>query len=154
MEQKKESPSNIMLATTERKTVDGYGSEKSQETAAILVVDDEKGISDSLSDYFKTLGYNSESVYSGADALTRLEQKHFDLIVTDFKMPGMNGMELIEEIRNRKKETRVILMTGYATIELGAEAMAKGALDCISKPFRFDEIETIVSRALTKKLSF
>lgn len=151
MDQEEGSLSDIRPAITERKIADGPMVEESPKSASILVVDDERSISDSLSDYLDTLGYRAVPVYNGRDALARLEQNHFDLIITDLKMPGMSGMELFEEIRDRNTEIKVILMTGYASKESKADAIAKGAFDYISKPFHFDQIEAVVRGALKKQ---
>ena len=150
-DERRGSPFNIAPAMSDWKAGNGHGVEENQKTAAILVVDDERGISDGLSEYLNTLGYNTVPVYNAIDGLASLEQNNYDLIITDLMMPGMSGMEFIEEIKNRKMKGKIIVMTGYATIESGAEAVAKGALDYISKPFRFDEIETVIDRALAGK---
>jgi CheY-like chemotaxis protein len=121
--------------------------------ANILIIDDESNICEILSKYLNALGYDALPVSSGAEGLARLEQGHFDLVITDVTMPGISGMQLLDEIRkiNGNRKTKVIVMTGYSTIESEATAPSKGVVEYISKPFRFEEIKTAIDRALTRK---
>ena len=118
--------------------------------ARILVVDDEKPMADVLAAYLTTAGYSSSAVYSAAEGLHALEQQQYDLVIADLMLSDMSGIDLLEALRERSKKVRVIIMTGYATIESGTEAIRKGADDYISKPFYFPELEKVIGRALSR----
>ncbi len=114
--------------------------------ARILVVDDEKQIADMLVDYLSNLGYQTVAAYDGYDALSKLEEGNFQLVITDLKMPEMDGMELLEAVKSLDKRVVVVIITGYATIESAVTAIKKGAYDFITKPFKMKELEIIVKR--------
>jgi len=114
----------------------------------ILVVDDDKQMRLDLSEILTMEGYDVDSAGSGEEALELVKRNDYDIVISDLKMPGMNGMELLAHIKKLKPETRVIMITAYATIESAVEAMRRGASDYISKPFKINEIEVAVRRAL------
>jgi len=120
--------------------------------ARLLIVDDEKNIRRSLQTFFESCGHQ---VQSAADARMALEQlaaaDGFDLVLTDFRMAEMNGLELLKEIKRRAPEASVILMTAYATVENAVAAMKAGASDYLSKPFSLQEVQHVVDRALELK---
>ena len=118
--------------------------------ARILVVDDEKPMADVLAAYLNNAGYSSSAVYSAAEGLHALEQQQYDLVIADLMLSDMSGIDLLEAVRERSKKVGVIIMTGYATIESGTEAIRKGADDYISKPFYFPELEKVIGRALSR----
>lgn len=119
--------------------------------ADILVIDDERDISDLLSEYLNSLGYNAVPVYNGTDGLTKLGESHYDLVITDLMMPGITGMELIGIVGEMNINTRIIVMTGYEMIASGAESIAKNVSGYIAKPFCLKEVQVIVDRVLTKE---
>jgi DNA-binding NtrC family response regulator len=119
--------------------------------ADILVIDDERDISDLLSEYLNNLGYNAVPVYSGTDGLAKLEEGRYDLIITDLMMPGISGMELINIVGEKNINTRIIVMTGYEVIEPEAESIAKNVHGYIAKPFCLKEVQLIIDRVLTKE---
>ena len=82
--------------------------------------------------------------------MARIEQKEFDIVVTDLRMEGMDGIQILEHIMEHCKRTRVILITGYATVEVAREALVKGAFDFIAKPFRISQLTELVARTLDK----
>ena len=118
--------------------------------ARILVVDDEKQVADVLVDYLSNLGYQTVAAYSGYDALSKFKDGDFQLIITDLKMPEMDGMGLLEVVKGWDKRAMVIVITGYGTIESAVEAITKGAYDFIPKPFKMEELEIIIERALDR----
>jgi DNA-binding NtrC family response regulator len=122
--------------------------------ARILVVDDEKQVADVLVDYLSNLGYQTVAAYSGYDALSKFKDGDFQLIITDLKMPEMDGMELLEAAKRLDKQVVVVVITGHGTIESAVEAIKKGAYDFISKPFKMEELEIIVNRALERHALF
>lgn len=114
----------------------------------ILVVDDEEGLRDALSRLFEDEGYTVISAESGEQALEMLQQTRVDLILTDMRMPGMSGIELLKEVRETHGNIGVIILTGYGEIESYIEAMNFGAMEYVSKPFRVNELKFIVSKIL------
>lgn len=119
--------------------------------ANILVVDDDKLLADNLVEYLTQLGYQATAAYGGREGLTKLELGEFHLVITDLKMPEMDGLEVLEAIKAHNKKALVMVITGYSTIESAVEAMGKGAYDFIPKPFKLGELEVIVSRALERQ---
>jgi DNA-binding NtrC family response regulator len=93
-------------------------------------------------------GYTVVSAEAGEEALQILQQSHIDLVVTDMRMPGMNGIELLKNIRQRHGDLGVIILTGYGQIESYIEAMNFGAIEYVSKPFKVDELKFIVNKVL------
>ncbi len=118
--------------------------------ARILVVDDDKVLADNLVEYLSKLGYQASPAYGGREGLTEFEQGDFQLVITDLKMPEMDGMELLDAVSKLDSRAIVMVITGYGTIESAVTAIKKGAYDFIPKPFKMDELEVIVSRALER----
>ncbi len=110
----------------------------------ILVVDDEMIVRESLRDTLHEEGFSVEAAESGARALEMLAAESFDLMLTDIKMPGMDGVELIKAAKAAHPELRVLMMTAYATVETAVEAMKIGALDYFIKPFDPDVLIPMV----------
>ena len=123
----------------------------SQECNRIMVVDDEQVIRDVLSDFFTSENVMVESVSSGEEALRELDSKHYDLVLTDMKMPGLSGIDLLRQIKDRKLDTLVIIMTGFGTVDTAVTAMKLGAFDYINKPFKLDELIQVVRRAVNQQ---
>ncbi len=88
---------------------------------------------------------------NGADALKAVQAEIFDLVITDVKMPGVDGMEVLKTVKEVSPETVVIMITAFATTETAVEAMKLGAYDYITKPFKVDEIKLIIQKALEKR---
>jgi len=122
--------------------------------AKILVVDDDKQLADDLVEYLTRLGYQAAAAYGGREGLNRFEQGDFQLIITDLKMPEMDGMELLDAVNALDSRVMVIVITGYGTIESAVTAIKKGACDFIPKPFKIDELEVIISRSLERHTLF
>ena len=117
----------------------------------ILVADDDAVIREGLRRILTAEGYEVETVSNGRSALERLEQKRFRLLVTDLKMPGMSGLEVLQAIRNCQPELPVVLITGYAAIDNAVEAMKNGATDYLAKPFANDELVSKVKNAIQSR---
>src|SRR5580704_390054 len=116
--------------------------------AKLLIVDDERNIRRSLTTFFESLGHEVRAAENGTQAVALLAETQFDLVLTDFKMAEMTGLELLREIKRRSPESLVILMTAYATVENAVEAMKSGAYDYVTKPFSLEQIQHTVDRAL------
>ena len=114
----------------------------------ILVVDDEATIRMSLVEALTAEGYEVEDAESGEEALARCHAVEFDLLVTDLKLPGISGLEVLTALRNQNRELPVILMTAYGEVDTAVAAMREGAYDYINKPFKLAEIRSQVRGAL------
>jgi DNA-binding NtrC family response regulator len=96
-------------------------------------------------------GYEVNAALSGREALERMKEISFDIVITDLKMPGIDGMEVLRTIRKEYPEVIVIMITGFSTVETAVEAMKLGAFDYIPKPFTPDEVSIVVKKAIEKK---
>lgn len=117
----------------------------------ILIVDDEPDICRALEFLLKREDYAVSSVNSGEDAVERLKAENFDIVITDLKMGRVDGMAVLEKAKEISPETSVIIMTAFASIESAVEAMKKGAVDYIVKPFLNEEIRLTVQKILEQK---
>ena len=123
--------------------------------ARILVVDDEEGIRDFLSKALPRMGqFYVELASSAEEALKKIEQGNFDLVLTDLKMPNTDGLKLVEEITKSKPEVLTVLMTGYGTIDSVLEAMKRGASDYLTKPFNLEEMAVRIQKVLEQRQRF
>ena len=118
---------------------------------AVLIVDDEKNILLTVSQSLETLHLEMDTAMNGEDALAKLKGRDFGLILLDLRMPGMDGMEVLRQVRGIRPDIRIIIITAYGTIELAVEAMRLGAVDFIQKPFTPEEIRDLVSRVLDRE---
>ncbi len=119
--------------------------------STILVVDDEQSMRDFLSIMLKKEGYDVVAAENGEDALKAVQTEIFDLVISDVKMPGMDGIDVLKTVKEISPESIVIMITAYATAEAAVEAMKLGAYDYITKPFKVDEIKLIIQKALEKR---
>lgn len=117
----------------------------------ILIADDEKGIRDSLQLVLQEEGYNTTVVSNGIEALQLIEKNEYHLIISDIKMPGMDGMELLEKCSKISPDTYFIIMTAYASVETAISALRNGAYDYLLKPVEFDDLLIRVKRLLDFK---
>ncbi len=120
----------------------------SEQKLSILIVDDELVVRDSLVHWFLEEGYDVDSASNASDALAKLAGREFDLAIADIRMPGMDGIELLEKIKSEQLDTSVIVMTGYASVETAIRALKHGAFDYITKPFDPDELSVVARNAL------
>ena len=114
--------------------------EQDREKFRILVVDDELIVRDSLKEWLKEEGFTVDAAESGPDALEMLNEKQYHLMLTDIKMPGMDGVEVLKKAKEAFPDLTVVMMTAYATVETAVEAMKIGALDYLVKPFDLDAL--------------
>ena len=122
-----------------------------EESPRVLIVDDEKVIREILSDFLTMEGYVVRTVEDGAAALRELERRSYNLVISDLKMPGMGGLELLEKVSERGTNVLTVIMTGFGTVETAIEAMKKGAYDYILKPFKIEEVVHVVERGLDRQ---
>jgi DNA-binding NtrC family response regulator len=116
--------------------------------AIILIVDDEKNIRTHLATYVRGLGHEVHLAQDAPEALALVERHDLDVVLSDVRMTGMNGLALLTEVRRRRPEAVVVLMTAYATIPGAVEAMRAGAYDYLAKPFALDEVGLLLDRVL------
>ncbi len=121
-------------------------------SAKILIVDDDAGVRESLEELLRLEDYQADSSDSGEDALEALAEG-FDLVLLDIKMPGIDGVEVMHEIRKYHPDTRIIIITGYGSLESAIDAIRSGAQDYMLKPYTADDILLSVNKALSEKES-
>lgn len=117
---------------------------------AILIVDDEKNIRTTLSQALESLDVDIQAAINGEEALQLMTENEFEAILLDIKMPGMNGIEVLEKIQKDYPYTKVIMISAHGTIDCAVEAMKLGAVDFVQKPFSLDEIRTLVKKVLSR----
>ena len=117
----------------------------------ILVIDDEKTVCERLSMELERAGFDVEAYTESSQALERMSSQHFDLVITDIKMRGPNGIEVMNFVNENHPTTRVIVITGFATVETAREALKGGAVDFIPKPFKMSELREFALRLAAEK---
>jgi two-component system response regulator PilR (NtrC family) len=117
----------------------------------ILVVDDEQSLREVLSIMLKRTGYAVTSVADGQEAIELLNKDIFDLVITDLRMPRIDGMEVLKAAKSASPETVVLIITAFASADSAVEAMKQGAYDYLTKPFQVDEVQLIIRNALEKR---
>lgn len=118
---------------------------------SILIADDEEEIRNSLSIVLREEGYRCATAPNGATAIEALKEHSFDILVTDLKMPGANGIEVLEQALKHSQNTMTIIITAHATVETAIQALRKGAADYILKPLDFDEVILRIENLLKQK---
>jgi DNA-binding NtrC family response regulator len=113
----------------------------------ILILDDEPIVGERLKPFIEKDGYRVEIFTDPVSALERLESKDFDIVISDIRMRDISGIEVMEKVFQKSRHTMVIMITGYATMELARESLTKGAFDFIAKPFKLKEIRQTIKKA-------
>ena len=116
----------------------------------ILVLDDETIVLKRLGPTLEKAGYAVEVFSRSADAFNRIQQTTFDIVITDLKMDGLDGMQFLTEVKERSPRTEVIVITGFATMDTARESFQKGVFDFLAKPFKLGEILETVRKAEAK----
>jgi len=120
-------------------------------TSRILVVDDEPNICGLMQELLAGQRYVIETCLNGQDALAKIQESAYDMVISDLKMPGISGIELIKSVKAASPDTATVLITGYATVETAVKALRYGADDYVTKPFNIEELRKVVSRGLESK---
>lgn len=115
------------------------------------MVDDEETIREMLAEFLELEGYHVATAPDGMAAVDLITASHFDLVLTDLKMPRMGGISLLEQVAKHSPSTMTVIMTGFGTVETAIDAMKRGAHDYILKPFKLEEVMHVVARAIEKK---
>ncbi len=116
----------------------------------ILIIDDEEDILEILSDVIKGWGHLPIVARDGKDGLRKFQEVPVDLILSDIKMPNLDGISLLERVRSSDKKIPVILLTGYPSVDSAVHAMKEGAFDYITKPVNLDELRIKIDRGLER----
>ncbi len=117
----------------------------------ILVVDDEPSLRDVLNIMLKKAGYATATAADGEEAVSQVNKEIYDLVITDLKMPGMGGMDVLKAVKSASPDTVVLVVTAFGSAESAVEAMKLGAYDYLTKPFQIDEVQLIIRNALEKR---
>jgi DNA-binding NtrC family response regulator len=113
----------------------------------VLLLDDEPIVGKRLKPALAKIGCNVEVFEDPKKALERIDQKDFDIVVTDIRMDEVDGLQVLEHVRQSSERTKVIMITGYAMMSVAREAMEKGAFDFIAKPFKPDDLRKVIAKA-------
>ncbi len=116
----------------------------------IMVLDDEPIVCKRLKPALEKQGYEVDTFTQSVEAMEQIKNIDYDIIVTDLKMKGVDGMQLLTEAKRRSPKTEVIVITGFATLETARQSFQKGVFDFIAKPFKLSEIQEVVKRAEAK----
>ncbi|MBH25685.1 MAG: Fis family transcriptional regulator [Myxococcales bacterium] len=118
--------------------------------AKILIVDDELSMREFLGILLRKQGYEVTSVSSGEEAVAQVDREFYDVVLTDLKMSGMSGLDVLRQVSDRSPGTQVIMMTAYATAETAISALKQGAYDYLTKPFKVDAVKVVMEKAIEK----
>jgi DNA-binding NtrC family response regulator len=122
----------------------------SEAKTRILVLDDETIVLKRLGPALEKAGYAVDLFSRSADALNRVQETSFDIVITDLKMEGLDGMQFLTKVKERSPQTEVIVITGFATMDTAKESFQKGVFDFLAKPFKLGEILETVKKAEKK----
>ena len=118
-----------------------------EEKLQVLILDDEPIVGKRLGPALAKMGGEVEVFENPHQALKRIQEKTFDIVVTDIRMEDIDGIEILEKVKAKSGQTKVIMITGYATVEVAREALGKGAFDFIAKPFKPNDLREVIIRA-------
>lgn len=117
----------------------------------VLLVDDEEEFVQALSERLALRNYDTTTSFSGDDALEKIKQYNYDVVILDVAMPGIDGIDVLREIKKMKPLTEVIMLTGHSTVEAAIEGMRLGAFDFLMKPCDTEELDTKIKKARARK---
>lgn len=115
---------------------------------SILIVEDDLNMAELLKEHLKKMGFAADSTYNAVDAIRSMENRHYDLVISDLMMKDINGLELLNSIKKIRHDTEVIIITAFGTIETAVEAIKRGAYHFIAKPFKLTDIDVIIQKAI------
>jgi len=118
----------------------------------ILLVDDDKNTADGLKKILLQDGYDTGCTYTGNEALDLIEAEHFDIVITDMKLPDISGFSIIEKVKKENIDIAVVMITAFSSIQTAIDAMKKGADDYLTKPVNIEELELILKKILERRL--
>jgi len=118
----------------------------------ILLVDDDKNTADGLTKILLQDGYDTSCAYAGKEALDLIEAEHFDIVITDMKLPDISGFTIIEKVKKKDIDIAVVMITAFSSIQTAIDAMKKGADDYLTKPVNIEELELILKKICERRL--
>ena len=120
--------------------------------AHLLIIEDEESLCQLIQGYFRTIGYEVTAATDGREGVSKFEAaRDIDLVLTDIRLPGIDGLEVLEEVKRRDPSVQVVLMTGYSEKDLAIQALRLGANDYLEKPFQLEDLNHIIQRALGRR---
>ncbi len=117
----------------------------------IMIIEDDEEMRSLLKEFFEEEGFETDSVSNGVDALKILSEDHVDLVITDIRMPGLSGLDILPAIRRLKPETPIIVMTAYGSEDLRRRTLERGATIYLEKPIRLNQLKTLVREVSLRK---
>ena len=116
----------------------------------ILVIDDDPELVDVIEEYFLGAGYEVVAAHRGAEGLMLAEQKRPDVVLLDIRMPGMTGVQVLQQLRLRAPDLPVVMISGAGDLQIAKGCLTRGAFDYVSKPFELDHVHRCVAAALAR----
>jgi len=117
----------------------------------IMIIEDDEEMRSLLKDFFEEEGFETDSVSNGVDALQMFSKDHFDLVITDIRMPGLTGLDILPRIRRLKPETPVIVMTAYGSDDVRRRAFERGATTYLEKPIQLSKLRSVIREMVSRK---
>ena len=117
----------------------------------IMIIEDDEEMRSLLKDFFEEEGFETDSVSNGVDALRMFSEDHFDLVITDIRMPGLTGLDILPRIRRLKPETPVIVMTAYGSDDVRRRAFERGATTYLEKPIQLSKLRSVIREMVSRK---
>ncbi len=119
--------------------------------ARIMIIEDDEEMRSLLKDFFEEEGFETDSVTNGADALKVLSRDPFDLVITDVRMPGLSGLDILPKVRGLKPETPIIVVTAYGSEEVRRKSLERGATSFLEKPIHLSTLKRLVREMVSRK---
>jgi len=116
-----------------------------------MIIEDDEAMRSLLEDFFEEEGFETDSASNGADALRILSKDHLDLIVTDIRMPGLTGLDILPGLRRLKPETPIIVMTAFGSEEVRRRSLERGATTYLEKPIHLSQLRTLIHEMISEK---
>jgi DNA-binding response OmpR family regulator len=117
----------------------------------IMIIEDDEEMRSLMKDFFEEEGFETDSVSNGVDALRMLSKDHFDLVITDIRMPGLTGLDILPRIRSLKPETPIIVMTAYGSDDVRRRSLERGATTYLEKPIHLSKLRTVIREMVLRK---
>jgi DNA-binding response OmpR family regulator len=116
-----------------------------------MIIEDDEAMRSLLEDFFEEEGFETDSASNGADALRILSNDHLDLIITDIRMPGLTGLDILPRLRRLKPETSIIVMTAYGSEDVRRRSLDRGATTYLEKPIHLSQLRTLIHEMVSTK---
>ncbi len=117
----------------------------------IMIIEDDEEMRSLLKDFFEEEGFETDSVNNGGDALRKLSADHVDLIISDVRMPGLTGLDILPKIRELKPKTPIIVITAYGSEEVRRKSLERGATTYLEKPIHLSTLRTLIREMVLRK---